>query len=154
MWARYHFGKPQKCENCGTTEKRMYHWANISGTYIRERSDWIRLCVPCHKQNDIKALGGRIRSRTKKLQPSKFCAECGVKFFKNPHLSKKQWSTNTFCSKQCSAKVTGRKLLGTQQSETTRKLKSQRLKERWESDEWRKRISDKMRYNQFARKHW
>lgn len=53
MWVKYHFGKPQLCEHCGTTEKRMYHWANISREYKRDRSDWLRLCVPCHKKLDI-----------------------------------------------------------------------------------------------------
>jgi len=52
-WIRLNYGMPSKCEKCGTTEKRMYHWANISGEYKRDRSDWIRLCVPCHKKFDI-----------------------------------------------------------------------------------------------------
>lgn len=50
-------GKPQRCEHCGTTEKRMYHWANISGNYLRDVSDYIRLCVPCHKRFDLRKLG-------------------------------------------------------------------------------------------------
>lgn len=53
MWVKYHFGSPQECEHCGTTEKRMYHWANISKKYLREREDWLRLCVPCHKKYDL-----------------------------------------------------------------------------------------------------
>lgn len=56
MWVKYHFGSPQECEHCGKTEKRMYHWANISKEYIRERSDWLRLCVPCHKKFDLDRL--------------------------------------------------------------------------------------------------
>lgn len=53
MWIRYHFGTPSECEHCGTTENRMYHWANISREYKRDRSDWLRLCVPCHKKFDL-----------------------------------------------------------------------------------------------------
>ena len=30
-----------------------YHWANVSGKYLRDISDWIQLCVKCHKQFDI-----------------------------------------------------------------------------------------------------
>lgn len=53
IWVKNNFGSPQYCDNCETSEKRMYHWANISGNYKRERSDWLRLCVPCHKRMDL-----------------------------------------------------------------------------------------------------
>ncbi len=52
-WVAYYRGRPQCCEHCGTTEKRHYHWANISGLYKRDLGDWMRLCVPCHKINDL-----------------------------------------------------------------------------------------------------
>ncbi len=52
IWMRNHFGAPKLCEHCGDTTRKMYHWANLSGTYKRERFDWIRLCVPCHKRRD------------------------------------------------------------------------------------------------------
>lgn len=45
-------GKPQKCEHCRTTDDRKYEWANVSGTY-EEPSDYIRLCIPCHRKFDI-----------------------------------------------------------------------------------------------------
>lgn len=54
MWVRRWFGKPSECEHCGMNEeKRMYHWANISREYRRDREDWIRLCVSCHKKYDL-----------------------------------------------------------------------------------------------------
>lgn len=53
IWARNHFGRPQFCEHCKTSVHRMYHWANISGEFHRDRSDWLRLCVPCHKTFDL-----------------------------------------------------------------------------------------------------
>lgn len=52
VWVCRHKGSPNKCEHCGTTEKRMYHWANKSRKYKRKLDDWIRLCVPCHKKSD------------------------------------------------------------------------------------------------------
>lgn len=55
-WARRRFGKPMECENCGDTEKGYYEWANISGEYKRERSDWLRLCKKCH--NDMDGVNG------------------------------------------------------------------------------------------------
>ena len=51
-WIRSRFGTPKRCEDCGTTKKRMYHWANISKEYRRERDDWKRLCVSCHMKYD------------------------------------------------------------------------------------------------------
>lgn len=45
-------GKPNKCEFCGTEEKRRYEWANVSGEYKRDLDDFVRLCVPCHRQYD------------------------------------------------------------------------------------------------------
>ena len=54
-WVRRHLGTPKKCENCGlNNENKEYHWANKSGKYLRDLSDWIRLCVKCHKAYDIK----------------------------------------------------------------------------------------------------
>lgn len=53
-WVRYHKGKPQFCERCGSANEgiRKYHWANISHKYLRDLNDWIRLCVSCHKKYD------------------------------------------------------------------------------------------------------
>lgn len=51
-WIKNHFGKPQFCEHCKSSAHRMYHWANISKEHKRNRNDWLRLCVPCHKKYD------------------------------------------------------------------------------------------------------
>lgn len=53
QWVSYNYGKPRFCEQCKTSERRMYHWANISGEYKRDRDDWLRLCVSCHKKYDL-----------------------------------------------------------------------------------------------------
>lgn len=45
-------GRPQKCTKCGTDEASRYHWANISGSYLMDESDWIRLCPKCHYDFD------------------------------------------------------------------------------------------------------
>lgn len=54
---RENLGDPEKCVHCGKTGQRIkgkwtIHWANISGKYLRDASDWIALCVPCHKKYD------------------------------------------------------------------------------------------------------
>lgn len=55
IWVEDRLGKPHICEYCGNTElrHRQYHWANISGEYKRDLSDWMRLCAKCHKIYDL-----------------------------------------------------------------------------------------------------
>ncbi len=53
-WVRKEKGVPQKCDLCGTIEKRRYHWANKNHKYRRILSDYFRACVPCHKKYDKK----------------------------------------------------------------------------------------------------
>jgi hypothetical protein len=59
-WVSYYLGRPQQCENCDTTEHWRYEWANISGEYKRELSDWARLCKNCHVLIDDTIRKGRI----------------------------------------------------------------------------------------------
>ena len=49
-WVKYHKGKPQSCEECGSTD--WLEWANKSGSYKRVLDDWISLCVKCHRKRD------------------------------------------------------------------------------------------------------
>ena len=55
-WIVKQLGQPSTCTECGKSELngRQIHWANDSGGYKRELSDWIRLCVKCHYYHDIK----------------------------------------------------------------------------------------------------
>lgn len=50
-WIRRKLGKPLRCTSCDkvSSNVRMFHWHNISGDYLRELSDWIRVCAKCHK---------------------------------------------------------------------------------------------------------
>lgn len=50
---------PKQCSNCGILGVKNYskwsiHWANKSGKYLRKTTDWIALCVKCHKEYDKK----------------------------------------------------------------------------------------------------
>ena len=49
-WIYRHWGEAKKCEQCGSDIK--VQWSNISGKYIRERSDWRQLCQSCHRKDD------------------------------------------------------------------------------------------------------
>ena len=46
-WVRRNYGESPVCEDCGK-RKCWIDWANVSGKYTRERSDWKRLCRKCH----------------------------------------------------------------------------------------------------------
>lgn len=46
------FGQPQRCEVCGTTDKRRrYDWASLSGQY-QDMGDYRRMCRSCHWKYD------------------------------------------------------------------------------------------------------
>jgi len=52
-WITKHYGQPIGCEVCGLSDpERKYHWANLSGDYKRDRSDFKRMCVSCHRKYD------------------------------------------------------------------------------------------------------
>jgi hypothetical protein len=48
-WLSTNYGRPKSCETCYTEDPdKRYEWANISGDYKRDRSDYKRLCKKCH----------------------------------------------------------------------------------------------------------
>jgi len=53
-WVNRKLGKPTTCEHCGKTglTKHQINWANKSHKYLRDLSDWLRLCVKCHRIYD------------------------------------------------------------------------------------------------------
>jgi hypothetical protein len=53
-WVRKHLGRPNTCEFCGKTglSGKFIQWANKSHKYLRDKTDWLRLCGSCHKFYD------------------------------------------------------------------------------------------------------
>lgn len=57
-WIRATLGPyPKKCQFCGEKGKKngrcwSIHYANKSGKYLREVTDWLRLCTRCHRKHD------------------------------------------------------------------------------------------------------
>jgi hypothetical protein len=80
-------GNPKYCEHCKSTEEKMYHWSNISGKYLRDITDWQRLCVKCHSKYDIE-------------KRKEIIVECVVCKNNIKTKSKKRM----FCSSSCSNK--------------------------------------------------
>lgn len=52
MWLTVHYEKGESCEDCGKVTQWL-DWANISGDYRRERSDYKVLCRSCHRLMDL-----------------------------------------------------------------------------------------------------
>ena len=55
-WVTRKLGQPRYCAYCQSNDKKgplQYQWANISHSYRRDLSDWIRLCASCHKLFDL-----------------------------------------------------------------------------------------------------
>lgn len=53
-WVERELGKPDTCGSClkSRLTQRQIHWANKSGNYKRDLTDWVRLCAKCHKAYD------------------------------------------------------------------------------------------------------
>lgn len=49
IWIKGQLGKATNCEVCKGNDKKIYHWHNISGNYLRDIKDWINLCPTCHR---------------------------------------------------------------------------------------------------------
>lgn len=53
-WVAKQWGKPSNCEHCDEPNSKRFEWANLSGKYLKERSDWARLCASCHRRYDTR----------------------------------------------------------------------------------------------------
>ena len=77
-WMNRTYGRPSECEDCGTSSAKCFEWANTSGEYKRDKSDWRRLCLTCHMKSD-----GRIKLiefRGKKLSLMEWSIQCGIEY--------------------------------------------------------------------------
>ena len=51
-WVYRNYGKPKRCEFCGST--KQVEWASKNYKYTRNFDDWITLCFKCHRKYDRK----------------------------------------------------------------------------------------------------
>ena len=96
-WITKHYGQPKQCEVCNINDnERKYHWANLSGEYKRDRQDFKRMCVPCHRKYDY----SKSPKYWAKLYDS--CISCGTSNI--PHAAKgmcdKCYSIKTYKNKK------------------------------------------------------
>ena len=53
-WVKRRLGKPAFCAFNKEHNNRGLQWANKSHQYKRDLSDWVSLCISCHKKYDLK----------------------------------------------------------------------------------------------------
>lgn len=53
-WIEMLLGKPNYCEHCKRSDKKLYDWSNKDHKYNKDIKDWQRLCRSCHMKYDIK----------------------------------------------------------------------------------------------------
>jgi hypothetical protein len=60
-WVNKVRGKAIECEHCHlvSLEGKRVQWANRSGKYLQEISDWVSLCVSCHSKYDERGFYAR-----------------------------------------------------------------------------------------------
>lgn len=52
-WVIKTYGKATKCEFCGVSDAKMYHWALKRGcVYEKNIDSFFQLCVSCHRKYD------------------------------------------------------------------------------------------------------
>lgn len=56
-WAERWLKKDKSCEKCNS--ERSVEWANKTGLYLRNSTDWMRLCKKCHCRYDYEKFGAR-----------------------------------------------------------------------------------------------
>jgi len=69
-WIQLKLGQPGTCEFCGKTGLwgRQIHWANKNHQYKRNKKDWLRLCIKCHRQYDKKQKAKNLLQQSDKTQ--------------------------------------------------------------------------------------
>jgi hypothetical protein len=84
MWLSKHYSKGNTCEDCGTNKASRLEWANVSGEYLRERSDYKVLCPSCHRLMD---------------NPRGWCRSGHEMTPQNTYISKERWHKCRECRK-------------------------------------------------------
>lgn len=52
-WVYKNSGKALYCYFDKSHKSKRFEWANLSGLYLHDMSDWLSLCVSCHKKLDF-----------------------------------------------------------------------------------------------------
>lgn len=53
-WLYKELGKASYCSSYPEHTSKKYHWANVSGKYLKDLNDYVALCPKCHQAFDCK----------------------------------------------------------------------------------------------------
>ena len=53
LWVNKQMGKASYCSNDSSHKSSRFHWANISGEYKKDLSDWRQLCASCNIKEGV-----------------------------------------------------------------------------------------------------
>ena len=53
LWVNRQLGKADRCDNDSSHTTTRFHWANISGDYKKDLSDWRPLCPSCNVKEGV-----------------------------------------------------------------------------------------------------
>lgn len=88
-WILKHFGKANHCSLNPLHKAKRFEWANISGKYLREISDYIPVCPSCHQ--------GILHRKEK-------CKNGHELIDENIYISPKSWRGCRICRKEAMKK--------------------------------------------------
>lgn len=96
-WLSKHH-KKESCQHCGKSESDVsrLEWANISGKYLRDISDYLVLCPSCHRKMDLFSTHcknghpreGNTRIDSRGAQVCKICSKDAQKRWKEKQIAK------------------------------------------------------------------
>ena len=108
-WVAKQLGRPSVCENCGTLEAPRYEWANISDSYLKDISDWARLCPMCHcliddrkgelskptcgKGHDMSGYNEAYKTLKRDGKKFRYCRKCQVQYLRDFRAKQKRLAT-------------------------------------------------------------
>lgn len=71
MWIKSRYGKANHCENDFNhmSKSGRFEWANVTGKYEKDISNFKQLCVPCHRKLDFTDYAlNKIKARTPRFR--------------------------------------------------------------------------------------
>jgi len=93
-WLNKHYSGEFVCAN-NKEHSGIIEFANISGEYLREFSDYVLLCRPCHRKFDLKQFCKRGHKYTEentciRKNGARHCRKCQNIYAKNNRVKKPQ----------------------------------------------------------------
>lgn len=90
-WVYKKYGKAKYCANNNDHKSKRYEWANISGKYKKDISDWKQLCPSCHRKMDYTK--EQSIKTSKRAMGNNYAKKCPIKQFSKEGIYLSTYST-------------------------------------------------------------